>query len=253
MRPIGILKPEPNALEGLQSSSRRFWPHIKEPEVLKPTMRCRDVSRAIAALPGAMSESEIQAHLAACPRCAKMAEGVRRLDRLWESTRPELPSAASWESAWARIDRELAAAPEPVASNSSTAPALPKTVRLPAARLTIGLALVAAAVVLALNVPSPAPNFADNGTRNGPVYGTLDVPVGHTVLYHVDSDEQQVVQVSEPMASGEDDLTFFRQSELGLDAVDYFALFGWFEALPALTASAPSGPGEPASPFDSRP
>ncbi len=197
-----------------------------------------------------MTESEIQAHLAACPQCARMAEGVRRLDRLWDATRPELPSAASWESAWARIDRELSAAPEPVASTSST---LPRTVRLPIGRLAIGLALAAAAVLLALNLPSPAPQIAENGQRNGPVFGTVDVPVGHTVLYHVDSDEHQVVQVSEPMGSGEDDLTFFRQSELGLDAVDYFALFGWFEALPALTASAPSGPGETASPFDSRP
>ncbi len=200
-----------------------------------------------------MSESKIQAHLAACPRCARMAEGVRRLDRLWDATRPELPSAASWDSAWARIDGELAAAPQPLASDSSTSRTLPMRSRVPAARLAIGLALVAAAVVLALNVPSPAPNFADNGKTNGPVYGTLDVPVGHTVLYHVDSDEHRVVQVSGPMASGEDDLTFFSQSELGLDAVDYFALFGWFEAMPALTASAPSGPGESASPFDSRP
>lgn len=182
-----------------------------------------------------------------------MAEGVRRLDRLWDATRPELPSAASWDSAWARIDHELAATPPTVANDSSTSPTLPMPPRLPVARLVIGLALVAAAVVLALNVPSPAPNFADNGKTNGPVYGTLDVPVGHTVLYHVDSDEHRVVQVSEPMASGEDDLTFFSQSELGLDAVDYFALFGWFEAMPALTASAPSGPGESAGPFDSRP
>jgi anti-sigma factor RsiW len=216
-------------------------------------MRCRDVSRAIAALPGAMTESEIQAHLAACPRCAAMAEGVRRLDRLWDATRPEPPSAASWDSAWARIEHELAAAPQPVPGDPSTIRTLPMTARAPMARLGIGLALIAAAVLLALNLPRPATQFADNGAghRAEPVYGTLDVPVGHTVLYHVDSDEHRVVQVSEPMASAEDDLTFFRQSELGLDSVDYFALFGWFEAMPALTASAP--PGETASPFDSRP
>ncbi|MEW4566870.1 hypothetical protein AB1L88_03295 [Tautonia sp. JC769] len=216
-------------------------------------MRCRDVSRAIAARSGAVTESEIQAHLAACPRCARMAEGVRRLDRLWDATRPEPPPAASWDSARARIERELAASPQPVPGDAPAGRSLPMTARAPAARLAIGLALVAAAVLLAMNLPRPAPQFADNGNgrRPEPVYGTLDVPVGHTVLYHVDSDEHRVVQVSEPTAPAGDDLTFFRQSELGLDSVDYFALFGWFEAMPALTASAP--PGETASPFDSRP
>ena len=207
-------------------------------------MRCPDVSRAIATPDeaGAISEAEIEAHLAWCSQCAKLAEGIRRFDRLWELTRPELPSPASWEAAWSRIDRELALPELPAKRVVPSASARPFVSQMPI-RLALGLALAAAVVLLGLNLPEPAPTTAGHG----PVYGTFDVPIGHTVLYHVDTAEHQVIQVIEPNVSGDDDLTFFGQSEAGLDAVDYFALFGWFEAMPSLMASAPSEDGS--SPF----
>ena len=73
------------------------------------------------------------------------------------------------------------------------------------------------------------------------------MPVGHTVLFHVDSGEQEVIQVAEPATDAE--LTFFDKAEAGLDAVDYFALFNWFEAMPELMASAQDDGRAPGNPF----
>ncbi|QDV39021.1 zf-HC2 domain-containing protein [Tautonia plasticadhaerens] len=205
-------------------------------------MRCRDVSRAIAAPDGAITEAEIEAHLASCPRCAGQSEAALRLDRLWEATRPDSPPAARWEATWARIDREAAspgpAAPAPLLGVARRRVSIP-------IRLAAGLAATAAAaaVLLAPDPPGPGPATA----RADAIRRDFDVPVGHTVLLHVDSGEREVIQVHEPATDA--DLTFFDKAEAGMDAVDYFALFNWFEAMPELMASAQDDGRAPGNPF----
>jgi hypothetical protein len=207
-------------------------------------MRCREVSRAIAAPNGAITEAEVEAHLASCPRCARQAEAALRLDRLWEATRPESPSPSSWDAAWARID-EAIAVPEPSAS-PRVAGRLPMGMPM---RLAAGFALTAAAaaalLVLSPGLPEPGPSTASRPADS--IRRDFDVPVGHTVLFHVDSGERVVIQVSEPTSDA--DLTFFDNAEAGLNAVDYFALFNWFEAMPELMASARGDEPDPFSPF----
>lgn len=219
-------------------------------------MRCRDVSRAIAAPNGTITEAEIQAHLAACPGCANRLEQARRFETIWDATRPDTPSAASWDRAWARIEQELASTPSPtLVENPARLRNRPTPSRTPI-RLAVGFALVAAAasVLLALMPPQPNGEGMARVRGNGPVFGTLDVPVGHTVLYHIDSAERRVIQVSEPSPAIDEEPTFFTQRDAGSDADDYFALFGWFEAMPSQLASTStptpfSSHGSP-SPFD---
>lgn len=224
----------------------------------EPAMRCRDVSRAIVAPNGTITEAEIQAHLAACPGCAHRLAQARSFDRLWEATRAEPPSAASWDRAWARIDQELASAPMPTVAEDPARLTSRAPVSRPTIRLAVGFALVAAAasLLLVLMPQRPdGPGMARVRTQ-APVFGSLDVPVGHTVLYHVDSAEHRVIQVSEPNPGVDEEPTYFTQRDSGFDADDYFALFGWFEAMPSQVASTSSPNPLPfstlgsSSPFD---
>ena len=210
-------------------------------------MRCRDVSRAIAAPNGAISEAKIEAHLAACPRCSGLAEAALRLDRLWEATRPAPPSSAAWDASWAQIEQSLAAPePEIPISVPFRAPMSARTIagRLPI-RLAAGFALSAAAALLVfLNLPEPA---APTLVQAGAIEGDFEVPVGQTVLYHVDSDEIEVIQAQPPASS--DELTYFDLGESGMDSVDFFALFNFCEAIPELMASAGDDRSSPFGPF----
>ncbi|RUL83646.1 hypothetical protein [Tautonia sociabilis] len=205
-------------------------------------MRCRDVSRAIAAPNGEGSTAELEAHLAACPRCSRLASEALRFDRLWEATRPAPPPPTSWDAAWARIEREVAA---PCLASEPVAPGRPTVARVPLRLFSAGaLVAAAAAVLVALNPPEPAPRMVDQA---GAIQREFEVPVGHTVLYHVDSGQRQVIQVHEPPA--DDSLTFFDRYEAGMDAVDYFVLFNLVEALPELMASAHDGSANPFGPL----
>ncbi len=70
-------------------------------------MRCDDVIRELTDPVGSRDDDALTGHLAHCGRCSAEAARIRRFERLWESTRPAVPSDETWERAWARIQSEL--------------------------------------------------------------------------------------------------------------------------------------------------
>jgi hypothetical protein len=73
-------------------------------------MRCVDVIGELSAPTGPESAA-LAEHLAHCPRCADWARQCARLDRLWEATRPEEPSPATWTAVWSRVTQSVDVAP----------------------------------------------------------------------------------------------------------------------------------------------
>lgn len=69
-------------------------------------MRCREVTRELAARTGQLGEGELAQHLASCPACQAWAEKADRLDAIWDVTRPEEPPG-SFEATWARVGQAL--------------------------------------------------------------------------------------------------------------------------------------------------
>jgi hypothetical protein len=70
-------------------------------------MRCVDVIQELAAPTGGPESTALADHLAHCPECASQAARDRRLDRLWDATRPLEPSALAWDVAWNRLSGAL--------------------------------------------------------------------------------------------------------------------------------------------------
>jgi hypothetical protein len=106
-------------------------------------MRCADAIRELATLRGEAIPGALAEHLASCPRCAASAEPRARLDRLWQSTRPEEPSPAVWEAVWARVSE---------AADASAPPARPWRLSSPALRwhraAIAGMVIAQAAAIL---------------------------------------------------------------------------------------------------------
>jgi hypothetical protein len=73
-------------------------------------MRCVDVIEELAA-PHGPESAALTEHLAGCPRCAAWARQSARLDQLWEMTRPEEPSPATWSAVWSQATQSLDAVP----------------------------------------------------------------------------------------------------------------------------------------------
>jgi len=86
-------------------------------------MRCVDVIRELSAPTGDARDSAVADHLTRCPRCAEWAERDARVSRLWDSTRPNEPSADAWEAVWGRICQGLDQAPADVLPMKRPAPA----------------------------------------------------------------------------------------------------------------------------------
>jgi hypothetical protein len=70
-------------------------------------MRCDEVIRELAVPTDGRDDLAISRHLADCEACARWAEQVARLDRLWEATRPAEPSAEAWDHLWSSVTAGL--------------------------------------------------------------------------------------------------------------------------------------------------
>jgi hypothetical protein len=69
-------------------------------------MRCRDVTRELAAPTGNFDSAELNRHLASCSKCAEWARDARRFDRIWELTRAD-GSTGGFDRVWARVCHQL--------------------------------------------------------------------------------------------------------------------------------------------------
>ncbi len=183
-------------------------------------MRCSDVKRELNLPTGSIAPLALAAHLASCPSCAAASASVLRFDRMWSETRPELPSSVAWNTVWAGVEERLAApAPEPIV--------------LPMRRwIRWTPVAAAAAVVLGLlfaNRPGPV---ADRGLARTEPVPLIDASIGQTLLYHVDSNDQTVVQTNEQGDSQEsfgfygydDFLAFLNEAETGFKVQDLAAI-----------------------------
>ncbi len=104
-------------------------------------MRCSDVTRELSAPTGALGSAPLAEHLAACPRCASWAEQSRRLDRIWEATRPAPLPDAAWDRIWSNVAATL---DQPTTSSRRT----PAARRLWLRPAMLGLVLSSAAAIL---------------------------------------------------------------------------------------------------------
>jgi hypothetical protein len=66
-------------------------------------MRCAEITQEIATPAGRFSSDQIQKHLEHCPACASWSTQSRKLDQLLAVTRPEEPSAESFDTLWANV------------------------------------------------------------------------------------------------------------------------------------------------------
>ena len=114
-------------------------------------MRCSDVIRELAAPSVGLDSVALSAHLDQCPECAAWAERDAKLNQLWETTRPDAPSADSWDRVWARaseaLDRQPGADVLPMPASS------PRFGRR--AVWIFGIAQAAAAAVILIMVLGP--------------------------------------------------------------------------------------------------
>jgi hypothetical protein len=76
-------------------------------------MRCEEVTRELAVPTGGPDPSELTEHLALCSSCSDWDERSRQFDRLWDATRPAVPSAEVWRSVWEHASRPASPAKMP--------------------------------------------------------------------------------------------------------------------------------------------
>jgi hypothetical protein len=159
-------------------------------------MRCRDVTRELAAPSGAIDSDALARHLAACPDCAAWSDRAERFDRLWEATRPAEPSAEAVDAMWARLCHALDEAP-------ALPSAHPASVR---ARWSWAIALVglaqAAAVLLAVWLAAfprtPEIAKAPEPSQSAPAEIALadepiDIEAGQVVFIRIEDGKGSVV------------------------------------------------------------
>lgn len=122
-----------------------------------------------------------------------------RLDRLWEATRPETPSARDWDRVWAAVSAELDQPAE-------TGQTIPMARRGWAA---VGLILVAqaAAILLALGLTwgrlgfDAQPDHVVEAPPKAPA-AVVRVEEGQLVLIRTNADEVQITDLSDGEGSG---------------------------------------------------
>lgn len=128
---------------------------------------CDEVMRALAS-PGVFDQDAFAGHLALCAECAAEAERATGLTLAWDATRPEEPSAATWDDMWETISDHLDRPVAPVHHPE----AVPSTLSLaPATRSRVGVRLFvlaqAAAILAALTLglawrPGSSPVLTDS-------------------------------------------------------------------------------------------
>lgn len=70
-------------------------------------MRCDQARQLLLPLAGSARPAELEAHLAACPRCARAAAGFDHLSRIWEQTRSDDATDAELDQVWSRVAAAL--------------------------------------------------------------------------------------------------------------------------------------------------
>jgi hypothetical protein len=70
-------------------------------------MRCDEVIRELAVPTAGRDDRTLAQHLARCETCARWADRARKLDRLWDATRPADPGAQTWDSLWSSVAANL--------------------------------------------------------------------------------------------------------------------------------------------------
>jgi hypothetical protein len=129
-------------------------------------LRCDDVTRELAAPTPGLDASALTDHLASCPRCAAAAARDAEFTRLWDETRPEEPSKATWGAVWSRITERLDQPAAEVevgvgAGSKSESELFPMTLARPWQRLGFAVFSLAQAAAIFLTVgllaarPSP--------------------------------------------------------------------------------------------------
>jgi len=141
-------------------------------------MRCVDVIAELAvSTPDATNPAPVAEHLAHCPRCAAWAGRDAKLQRLWEATRPEEPSASAWATVWGQVTQALDSAPVPAMAPPLTLRPAPAAAR-PWRRWGVaafGIAQAAVLLVAAWFVSGPDGNPRPQGARPGTeLASTLD-------------------------------------------------------------------------------
>ena len=116
-----------------------------------------------------------------------------RLERLWDATRPEPPSAEAWDRAWA----EVAARLDDPAAPEASGPVILPTPRRRWGGVALVLAAQAAAVLLAVSLalprPAPAPEpEALSRTQTA----VVRIEEGELVLIRSDADALRVIDLT---------------------------------------------------------
>ncbi len=153
------------------------------------TMRCEEVTRAIAAPVAGDDSASLADHLSSCATCATFARTSAALDQYWLTTRPVEPSDASWNSVWSAISAGLDRAAQPAVMPISSAKHW-WTRRSAALALTWAAALLLAGTLL-WNRPGHSP-VEDLKTGIGPVaqagVAAFEIPEGQTGCIRFDGD-----------------------------------------------------------------
>jgi hypothetical protein len=139
-------------------------------------MRCADVTRELAAPTGGLDPAELERHLTGCRRCSAWADRARKLDRIWEATRPAEPPESAFDAVWARVSQDAEAPARPAPARRRMAWGLAIT----------GLAAAAAALLACLPLIQHPPE--------APKLPTPPVAVGH---YEVEPGEVLVIHLRE--------------------------------------------------------
>lgn len=129
------------------------------------------------------------------------SETELQLDRLWEATRPEAPSARDWDRVWASVSAEL---DRPAFGDRGAIPFSQPARRRGWAAVGLIIAAQAAAVLLALGLTlgrfdaDPGPDRAEPAL----VTAAVRVEEGQLVLIRSDADAVQVTELSPLEGSG---------------------------------------------------
>ena len=161
-------------------------------------MRCVEVIRELAARAGGPASAGMTEHLASCPRCARWAERDAKLERLWEATRPHVPSTAAWEALWAGVSsgRAPSPAPGPVAApNPAARPVPPRRwcrAVLTLAALAQAAAVLAAVLVLSRHEPRRPPEVVATTTPTSTF--KIEIDPGAPVIFGPDGQVRTLAQ-----------------------------------------------------------
>lgn len=182
-------------------------------------MRCPEVIHELAVPTEDRDSRALEAHLAECPSCSLWAQRDAQLSHLWEATRPNSPSSATWGSLWSSVSESVdhAALAGPATIDFKGASRARKL-----ARFGLVVLAQAAAVLMMVGVmwrSAPTADPAAPGALVGQAH--LESPLGvqekffeldegPVVLIQVESASQKVVQIaSGRVESGVDDWYLF--------------------------------------------